>query len=167
MTYYDTYSSRTPDDDHSQPDTRRSEPQTPLQVAIAKIIDDAAGLAGGGNPDHRAHDLNAMEADIRTYCDRMALYGDAPHEYINAVGADKIAERRGAYRLDDPAGLPIAHDDDLRRRQKEGLRQAIFGDQYEPPREKRPQARSSHGGVWASAQQEVMPGYIQPEHDYQ
>ena len=166
MTYAAEYNRRTPDDDRPTT-TRRSEPQTPLQAAIAKIIDDAAGMAGGGNPDHRAFDLNAMEADVRDYAASMALYSEEPHEYVNAVGADKIAERRGAYRFDQPAGLPIAHDDDLRRRQKEGLRQAIFGGQYEPPREKRPQARSSHGGVWASAQQEVMPGYIQPEHDYQ
>ena len=168
MTYYDTYSSRTPDDDHSQPDPRRrSTPETPMQAAIAKIIDQAAGMAGGGNADHRAHDLNAMEADVRDYAASMALYSEEPHEYVNAVGADLIAERRGAYLHDGPAGLPIAHDDDLRRRQKERLRQTIFGDQYEPPREKSPQARSSHGGVWTSAQQHLMPGYIQPGHDYQ
>lgn len=166
MTYAAEYNRRTPDD-QSQPDTRRSTPETPLQVAIAKIIDDAAGMAGGGNPDHREFDLNAMEADVRAYASRMALYGDAPHEYVNAVGVDKIASRRGAYRFDNPAGLPIAHDDDLRRRQKERLRKQIFGDQYEPPREKRPQARSSHGGAWANAQQHLMPGYIQPEHRYQ
>lgn len=166
MTYFDTYSSRTPDDD--QPTTtHHSEPQTPLQQAIAKIIDQAAGMAGGGNADHRAHDLNAMEADVRAYASRMALYSEAPHEYVNAVGVDLIAERRGAYRFDKPAGLRIAHDDELRQEQKERLRKQIFGDQYEPPREKRPQARSSHGGAWANAQQHLMPGYIQPEHDYQ
>ena len=167
MTYAAEYNRRTPDDDHNRPDTRRSTPETPLQVALAKIIDQAAGMAGGGNPDHRAFDLNAMEADVRDYASRMALYSEEPHEYVNAVGVDLIAERRGAYLHDGPAGLPIAHDDDLRRRQKERLRQTIFGDQYEPPREKRPQARSSHGGVWANAQAELMPGYEQPAHDYQ
>lgn len=165
MTYAAEYNRRTPDGDQPA-DTRRSTPETPLQAAIAAVIDQAAGMAGGGNPDHRAHDLAAMEADVRDYASRMALYGDAPHEYVNAVGADLIAERRGAYRFDNAAGLPIAHDDDLRRRQRERLRQAIFGDQYEPPREKRPQARSSHGGVWPNAQQHLMPGYEQPGRDY-
>lgn len=168
MTYYDTYASRTPDDDHSQPDTRRSEPQTPLQAAIAKIIDHAAGMAGGGNPDHRAFDLNAMEADIRTYCDRMALYGDSPSEYINAVGVDMIAGRRGAYRFDNPAGLPIAHDDELRRRQKEQLRKQIFGADYTPINgEIRHPATAEHGGAWPNAQAGLMPGYTPPEHRYQ
>lgn len=166
MTYFDTYASRTPDD-HSQPDTRRSTPETPLQAAIAAVIDNAAGMVGGGNPDHRSFDLNAMERDIRTYCERMALYSEAPHEYVGAVGVDLIAERRGYYCFDNPAGLPIAHDDDLRRREKERLRQAIFGDDYVPPRENRPQSRSSHGGAWANAQQHLMPGYEQPAHDYQ
>ena len=166
MTYAAEYNRRTPDGDQPA-DTRRSTPETPLQAAIAAAIDQAAGMAGGGNPDHRSFDLNAMEADVRDYAARMALYSEEPYEYVNAVGADLIAERRGAYRFDKPAGLRIAHDDDLRREQKEGLRQAIFGDQYEPPREKRPQARSSHGGVCTSAQQHLMPGYIQPGRDYQ
>lgn len=167
MTYYDTYASRTPDDD--QPTTtRRSTPETPLQAAIAKIIDQAAGMAGGGNPDHRAFRLNAMEADIRTYCERMALYGDSPSEYINAVGVDMIAGRRGAYRLDNPAGLPIAHDDELRRRQKEQLRKQIFGDDYTPMAgELRHPATAEHGGAWPNAQQHLMPGYAQPERRYQ
>ncbi|MFD8879952.1 hypothetical protein [Corynebacterium xerosis] len=162
------YSSRTPDDDHSQPDTRRSTPETPLQAAIARIIDQAAGVAGGGNPDHRAHNLNAMEADVRAYASRMALYSEAPHEYVNAVGADLIAERRGAYRFDNAAGLPIAHDSDLRRREKERLRKQIFGPDYTPMAgELRHPATAEHGGAWPNAQADLMPGYIQPEHDYQ
>lgn len=168
MTYAAEYNRRTPDDDHSQPDTRRSEPQTPLQAAIAKIIDQAAGVAGGGNPDHRAHDLVAMEADVRAYASRMALYGDAPHEYVGAVGADLIAQRRSAYRFDNPAGLPIAHDDELRREQKEGLRKRIFGPDYTPMNgELRHPATAEHGGAWPNAQAGLMPGYTPPEHDYQ
>ena len=168
MTYAAEYNRRTPDDDHNRPDTRRSTPETPLQAAIAKIIDDAAGMAGGGNPDHRAHNLADMEADVRAYAGRMALYGDAPHEYINAVGVDKIAEHCSAYRYDDPAGLPIAHTDDLRRERKELLRKQIFGDDYTPMNgEIRHPATAEHGGAWPNAQAGLMPGYTQPEHRYQ
>ena len=166
MTYAAEYNRRTPDDQPTT--TRRSTPETPLQVALAKIIDQAAGMAGGGNPDHRAFDLNAMEADVRDYASRMALYSEEPHEYVNAVGVDLIAERRGAYLHDGPAGLPIAHDDDLRRRQKEALRRDIFGDDYTPMAgELRHPATAEHGGVWPSAQAGLMPGYTPPEHRYQ
>lgn len=167
MSYASEYNRRTPADDQPAT-TRRSTPETPLQAAIAKIIDQAAGMAGGGNPDHRAFDLAAMEADIRTYCERMALYSETPHEYVNAVGVDLIAERRGAYLVDNPAGLPIAHDAELRRRQKEKLRKQIFGDDYVPmDSEIRHPATAEHGGVWPSAQDALMPGYERPGHRYQ
>lgn len=167
MSYASEYNRRTSDDDQPA-NTRRSSPETPLQAAIAKIIDQAAGLAGGGNPDHRAFDLAAMEADVRDYAGRMALYSDAPHEYVNAVGADMIAARSAAYRFDNPGGLPIAHADELRRRQKEALRRDIFGDDYLPMNGTvRHPATAEHGGVWPSAQDSLMPGYVRPGHRYQ
>ena len=159
MTYAAEYNRRTPDGDQPA-DTRRSTPETPLQAAIAAVIDQAAGMAGGGNPDHRSFDLNAMEADIRTYCERRALYGTSPSEYINAVGVDKIAECRGFYRFGQSAGLRIAHDDELRREQKERLREAIFGDDFVPMKTAETKTQITHqSGVWPNAQAHLMPGY--------
>lgn len=163
MSYFDAYNSTDPNAYESISQNRRSEPQTPLQAAIAVIIDDAASMAGGGNPGHEDYDLAAMENAVREYAARMALYSDAPHEYVNAVGADKIAARRGAYRYKNPAGLPIAHDDELRRRRKEALRKEIFGEEYKPMKGTQVyRSASADGGVWPSPQQHLMPGHVGP-----
>ena len=123
---------------------------------LAEYLADILRSEFGGNPEG-TYDVNAMAADVRTWADKLALSGDAPHNMAQAVGEGTILNRATWYRFDgEGSGVPILDDADLSAWMKRRNRQRMFGvdgarDLEAPARATEPNPAPDFAGRWPSA----------------